>query len=138
MDKNNILSKQELNKIKEVRNREGLVIQFDLEKIIDAVNKAFIITNEGGEKEAQSVANKVFHKLVDIKTEKSDKKFIPSVELIQDLVEAHLMDLGFHQTAKSYILYRSKRAELRREVGNVPTENKKIFDDSSSYFVSSY
>ena len=48
------------------------------------------------------------------------------------------MDLGFHLTAKSYILYRSKRAELRKEVGIIPPENKKVFDESSSYFVGSY
>ena len=138
MNKSNTLSKKELTKIKSIRNREGIVTPFKIEKIIDAVNKAFIITNEGGEKEAESVANKVFHKLLHVKTEKKDSKFVPTVELIQDLVEAHLMDLGFYQTAKAYILYRSKRAELRKEVGIVPSENKKVFDESSSYFVSSY
>jgi len=138
MNKSNILNKKELSKIKEVRNREGVAIPFDLGKIVDAVNKAFLVTKEGGEKEAKSVALKVFHKLLHIKTEKNDKKFIPSVEIIQDLVEAELMALGFHTTAKSYILYRSKRAELRKEVGIVPVENKKVFEESSSYFVSSY
>ena len=138
MDKSKILDKKELSKIKSIRNREGEIIPFNIEKIVDAVNKAFIITHEGEEKDAESVAVKVFHKLVHIKEEKNDIKFIPTVELIQDLVEAHLMDLGFHSTAKSYILYRSKRAELRREVGIVPSENKKVFDEASSYFVSSY
>ena len=138
MDKSNILNKKELNKIKSIRNREGEIIPFNLEKIVDAVNKAFIITHEGVEKDAESVARKVFHKLIHIKEEKKEAKFIPTVELIQDLVEAHLMDLGYHATAKSYILYRSKRAELRKEVGIVPSENKKVFDEASSYFVSSY
>src|SRR5271157_2630209 len=122
MEKNNILNKKELGKIKTIRNREGVIIPFNIEKIVDAVNKAFIATNEGGEKEAQDIAKKVFRKLLHIKTEKWDTKFIPSVELVQDLVEAHLMDLGFYQTAKSYILYRSKRAELRKEVGIIPPE----------------
>ncbi|MFA6273974.1 MAG: ATP cone domain-containing protein [Candidatus Paceibacterota bacterium] len=138
MDKNITLGTRELNKIKKIRNREGEIISFDLFKIVDAINKAFINTKEGDEKDAQSLAKKVFVKLIHVKNENKDKKFIPTVELVQDLVEAELMDLGFHQTAKSYILYRSKRAELRREVGTVPAENKKIFDESSSYFVSSY
>ncbi len=138
MNKSNNLSKKVTAKIKSIRNREGEIIPFNLEKIIDAVNKAFIITKEGNEKDAESVANKVFHKLTHIKEEKKDVKFVPTVELIQDLVEAHLMDLGFHATAKSYILYRSKRAELRKEVGIVPSENKKVFDEASSYFVGSY
>ena len=138
MDKSNTLNKKELSKIKSIRNREGITIPFNIEKIVDAVNKAFIITREGEEKEAKSVAIKVFHKLLHIKTGKKEEKFIPTVELVQDLVEAHLMDLGFYQTAKAYILYRSKRAELRKEVGIVPAENKKVFDASSSYFVGSY
>jgi ribonucleoside-triphosphate reductase (thioredoxin) len=138
MDKSNTPSKRELGKIKNIRNREGVITPFKIEKIIDAVNKAFIITKEGEEKEAEDVAKKVFHKLIHLKTSKNDPKFIPTVELIQDIVEAHLMDLGFYQTAKAYILYRSKRAELRKEVGIVPPENKKVFDKSSSYFVGSY
>ena len=44
--------------------------------------------------------------------------------MIQDLVEAEFMDLGYYATAKSYILYRSKRAELRKEVGTIRREQK--------------
>lgn len=138
MEKDFILGKKELNKIKNVRNREGEVIPFNINKIADAVYKAFLITNEGEKKEAKEVATKVFHRLTHLKLENGNKKFIPTVEMIQDFVEAELMDMGYHSTAKSYILYRSKRAELRREVGTIPPENKKIFDESSSYFVSSY
>lgn len=138
MEKDFILGKKELNKIKNVRNREGEIISFNINKIADAIYKAFVITNEGEKKEAKDVATKVFHKLIHIKTKSKGKKFIPTVEIIQDLVEAQLMDLGYHLTAKSYILYRSKRAELRREVGTVPPLSKKVFDEASSYFVSSY
>ena len=138
MEKDFILGRKELNKIKNVRNREGEIIPFNINKIADAVYKAFIITNEGEKKEASDVAKKVFHKLTHLKAKSSGKKFIPTVEMIQDLVEAELMDLGYYSTAKSYILYRSKRAELRREVGTIPPESKKVFDESSSYFVSSY
>ena len=138
MEKDNALNKKDLNKVKNVRNREGEIVPFNLYKIVDAVTKAFIATGEGAEKEAENVAKKVFHKLIQLKNESNKKKFTPTVELIQDLVETELMDLGFHQTAKSYILYRSKRAELRKEVGIIPPENKKVFDQSSSYFVSSY
>ena len=84
------------------------------------------------------MAKKVFHRLTHIKSESTEKKFIPTVEMIQDIVEAELMSLGYHATAKSYILYRSKRAELRREVGIVPPESKKVFDESSVYFAGSY
>lgn len=138
MKKDAILPAKELGKIKNIRSREGDVMPFDLDRIIIAVNKAFAAAGEGSEKESESIAKKVFHKLTHIKEESADKKFIPTVEMVQDLVEAELMDMGFHSTAKSYIIYRQKRAELRREVGTVPPENKKVFDESSSYFVSPY
>jgi len=149
MEKDFILGKKELNKIKNIRNREGEIILFNINKIADAVYKAFVMTGEGEKKEAKDVATKIFHKLIHLKTKSIDpegksisygagKKFIPTVEMIQDLVEAELMDLGYYLTAKSYILYRSKRAELRKEVGTIPAESKKVFDESSNYFVSSY
>lgn len=138
MAKGNTLNKKELNKIKNIRNREGVIIPFDLDRIIQAVHKSFLATSEGDGHESKEVANKIFHKLLHIKNENKDKKFIPTVEIVQDLVESELMSLGYHLTAKSYILYRSKRAELRREVGIIPTEDKKVFDEASSYFVSSY
>ena len=89
MEKDAVLTRKELNKIKNVRNREGEIIPFDLNKIIDAVQKAFIITNEGGEKEAQDVAKKVFHKLAHLKASHKDKKFVPGVEMLQDMAAAH-------------------------------------------------
>ncbi len=138
MKKNTAITKKELSKIKNVRNREGEVKPFDLDRIVLAVSKALKTTGEGNGEESTAVANKVFHKLIHVKLEKKDSKFIPTVEMIQDMVEAELMDMGFHATAKAYILYRSKRAELRREVGTVSSESKKVFDDSSKYFFSSY
>ena len=138
MPKEKLLDKKELNKIKNIRNREGQIIPFDLDKIIQAVCKAFIVTEEGDEKDAGNVAKKVFHKLINLKEKNKEKKLIPTVEMVQDMVEAELMELGYPLTAKAYILYRSKRAELRREVGIIPTPSKKVFDESSSYFVSSY
>ena len=124
MDKSKILNKKELSQIKSIRNREGEVITFNLNKIIYAIYKAFIATGEGTEKEAESIAKNIFYKLIHLKEENKGKKFVPSVEMIQDLVEAELMGLKFYQTAKSYILYRSNRAKLRQEVGVVPPESK--------------
>src|SRR5690606_8299743 len=38
---------------------------------------------------------------------------IPSVEQIQDIVEMVLMKQGYHEIAKSYILYRERHKEIR-------------------------
>ena len=138
MNNKNISAKKNLAKIKSIRNREGSITPFNLDKIVDAIYKAFANTSEGGEKEARDVAQKVLKELFILKNKSKEKNFIPSVEMVQDIVEAELMNLCFFQTAKAYILYRSKRAELRKEVGIIPTEDKKVFDQSSSYFVSSY
>jgi ribonucleoside-diphosphate reductase alpha chain len=47
-----------------------------------------------------------------------EKKFnahtVPSVEDVQDIVEKILIEQGHAKTAKSYILYRQKRTELRK------------------------
>ncbi|MCF7834238.1 MAG: ribonucleoside-triphosphate reductase [Candidatus Pacebacteria bacterium] len=138
MSKNKSRAKKSVVGIKNIRNREGNIISFDLSKIVDAISKAFNNTKEGTIKEAQSVADKVYKEVLRLIKDSNDKNYVPTVEMMQDLVEAELMELGYHLTAKAYILYRSKRAELRREVGIVPAEDKKIFDTSSSYFYSSY
>jgi ribonucleoside-triphosphate reductase len=59
----------------------------------------------------------------DIVTFMLEEKFggytIPSVEQIQDIVEMVLMKRGYHEIAKSYILYRDRHKEIReaRETG---------------------
>ena len=73
MEKDFILGKKELNKIKNIRNREGEIIPFNINKIADAVYKAFVMTNEGEKKEAKDVATKVFYRLIHIKEKSSDK-----------------------------------------------------------------
>ncbi len=136
------VSKNELKKIKSIRKRSGEVMNFDLDVIALAVNKAFEVTNEGGENEANKVAKSVFNSLLDLQTElvKKNKgaKFLPTVEIVQDLVEKELMKLGFTETAKKYILYRNKRSELRAEFGPVPEAVRLAVEESSKYFSSPY
>lgn len=134
MTKNIIISKSELAQIKEIRNRSFENIPFELEKIVEAVLKAFTVTSEGGEADADFVAKKVYKELLSLKKSSKDKNFFPTVELIQDLVEAELIRQNYVATAKSYILYRNKRAELRREVGPIPDKVKKMAQDSKKFF----
>lgn len=140
--KNEIISKSELAKIKSIRRRTGEMVPFDLERVARAILKAFEVTGEGGEKEAQAVANSVFKTLLGLREEliKTNKKakFLPTVEVIQDLVEKELMKKGFTDTAKKYILYRNKRSELRATFGPVPESVRTIVEESSKYFSSSY
>ena len=136
------ISKSELAKIKTIRRRTGEVVPFDLDRVARAVFKAFEVTGEGGEKESEKVAHKVFQMLLGLredllKTNKS-AKFLPTVELVQDMVEKELMQDGFTETAKKYIIYRNKRSELRATFGPVPEAVRQAVEESSKYFGSAY
>src|SRR3989344_3852368 len=64
----------------------------------------------------------------------TNPQFIPSVEQIQDLVEKELILDKFAVTAKSYILYREKHAEMRREAGPVSERLRTLAKESKKYF----
>ncbi len=109
--------------IYKVQKRNGAIVDFDPEKIIRAVEKAFTVTAEGGVREAEAVA-----KAVTASLERETGGRIPFVEQIQNRVEEELMAQGFSETAKAYILYRAKRAEAR-EKRNVVVEVEKTIDE---------
>lgn len=111
--------------ITQIRKRDGSVANFNIGKIEAAVLKAFSETNEGGPTEANKVSSLVHEKIIAmcvaaVSSEPGDQHFgkcvdgYPAVEEIQDLVEAALMELGFFETAKSYIIYRAEHKRLRQ------------------------
>ena len=103
---------------KKIRKRNGSIVDFDIKKIENAIEKAFDATQEVSKdiKENKKIAEKLSNKVVTIAEKKFDKKQIPSVEDIQDLVERVLMQNNYLETAKSYILYREQHARLREIV----------------------
>lgn len=123
-----ILSATIFNRVMEItqiRKRDGSVVDFSTTKIESAVLKAFQETKEGGAPDASQVANLVNEKIIAMcaasaTAEPGDIHFgkcvdgHPTVEEIQDLVEAGLMELGFFETAKAYIIYRAERKRLRK------------------------
>lgn len=118
--------------IAEVRKRDGEVVAFDVSRITDAIFKAMTKLEEGSEKEAELVANKVHAELIRIK--KNHKDFTPTVEGIQDTVENELILSDYVKTAKSYILYRQERNKLREKGFHVPAETRKLVEESRAYF----
>lgn len=120
-------------KISQIKKRDGEVVPFDETKINSAVLKAMKAIGEGGEGEASRVAKAVTSLLVGIKKGKG-RDYLPSVEEIQDLVEKELILQKFSATAKAYILYREKRAEIRKQKGEVPREVKQFVSESKKYF----
>ncbi|MFZ2412326.1 MAG: vitamin B12-dependent ribonucleotide reductase [Candidatus Methanoperedens sp.] len=91
-----------------IRKRDGRLVDFDKSKIANAVFKAFIATKNKDGKRASDIAAQVVETL--------DERIpgIPGVEDVQDIVEEVLIKNGYAAVAKSYILYREKRAQIRK------------------------
>lgn len=92
-----------------VQKRDGRLVEFDREKIISAVLKAFRdvdfeVTPEAKRK-ATLIANHV---------EGLDRKVL-DVEEIQDIVESELMNGKRKDVAKVYIIYRNNRTKIREQ-----------------------
>jgi ribonucleoside-diphosphate reductase alpha chain len=98
-------------KITQIRKREGHIVPFNREKITNAIYRAIAATGERDRTLAESLSNRV----VEILDEKYGSETIPAVEDVQDVVERVLVENGQAKVAKNYIIYRQKRAELRRE-----------------------
>ena len=82
-----------------IRKRDGRLSDFNEEKIVRAITKAFDATYKPGKADvAQRLADEVLS-ILEVEGEAQ-----PDVEHIQDLVERVLMDNGNVQTAKAYIL----------------------------------
>lgn len=91
--------------IKNIIKRTGGVMPFDIEKIHEAIRKAFMDIH----KEEQP---KWFRLKVEDYFAAIGKESI-SVEEVQNEVENQLMDSGFFDVAKGYIMYRAEHAEMR-------------------------
>lgn len=95
--------------ISKIIKRDGAIVKFDSDRILEAIMAAFkAVGSENKEK-----ANELTEFIVEKVNQKFHKHSIPAVEEIQDLVEQALIEKGYGQTAKAYILYRQKRADLR-------------------------
>ena len=93
----------------QVSKRDGKIVEFDINKIADAIKKAFDATNtEYNESVIDFLALKVS---ADFLPKIKDGKI--SVEDIQDSVEAVLSRGGYESVAKAYILYRKQREKMR-------------------------
>ncbi len=95
--------------ISKVEKRNGKYADFDIQKIENAIYKALTFTKEGGKSEATELSEKV----LEIILRRFSKEEIPHVEEIQNIVEEVLIAEGLTETARSYILYREKRREIR-------------------------
>lgn len=118
--------------VTKIRKRDGGVIAFKPERIVNAVYKAMLASGEGNKKEATHIAKRVTSRLGRLKIRNKD--FVPYVEGVQDMVEEELMLEDFVKAAKAYILYRDTRAKLRSTHGDVPQKVRDLAAESKKYF----
>jgi ribonucleoside-diphosphate reductase alpha chain len=94
--------------IQKIRKRDGRVVDFQREKIASALARAFRAQGREEGEAPRELAKKV--------AKEAERRFsdsIAGVEDIQDMVERALIDAGYADVAKAYILYRQKRSEIR-------------------------
>ncbi len=101
--------------------RDGRSVNFDLEKITQAIFKAAQAIGGTDYEAAQELAKKVCEYL---EVEQAEGK-TPTVEHVQDTVEKVLINSGHARTAKEFILYRAERTRARE----MNTKLMKIYED---------
>ena len=88
-----------------MQKRTGQIVDFDLEKIENAIKKAF----DSKQVEYDPAIVKSVDKLISL----TYTNVPVSVETIQDYVERVLMQFGYYDIAKTFILYREQRKSTR-------------------------
>ena len=88
-----------------VQKRTGQIVDFDLEKIGNAIKKAF----DSKQVEYDPAIVESVDKLISL----TYTNVPVSVETIQDYVERVLMQFGYYDIAKTFILYREQRKSTR-------------------------
>ena len=110
------------NHILQIQKRDGTVIDFNQEKIANAVHKAVVAAGQGdGE-----VSKKVSDKIVQLLNRRFRKNEAPTIEQIKDIVEEALILEDLVETAKSYIIYREQRRKVREAGKVVDDSNEKV------------
>lgn len=104
--------------VKFIKKRDNREVPFDHSKIEYAVLKA----TKAVDRESENISKEITQSVLSYLNLFFKDGGIPSVELIQDLVEKILIEKGYSDIAKAYILYREQHAKLR--------DTKRLFDDA--------
>jgi ribonucleoside-diphosphate reductase alpha chain len=120
------------NTILLIKKRDGRVVSFGQSKISNAIYKALVATGRADYAVSNRLADEVVQKMIQHGYRSSEITAIPSVEDVQDMVESILIEEGFSETAKAYILYRHERRKIRDE--KMKILNKRDLDDVDKVF----
>ena len=108
----------------QVKKRDGSLVEFDMSKISTALSKAF---NANNVNYTADILNMLTLRVA-ANFSKKIKDNVITVEDIQDSAEVVLIQAGYVEVAKSYILYRKQREKVRN-IANTVVDYKKVVDD---------
>ena len=108
----------------QVKKRDGKLVEYDMSKISIAISKAF------NAKGVNYTADILYMLTLRVSADftKKIKNNLVNVEDIQDSVEVVLIQAGYVDVAKSYILYRKQREKVRNISATI-VDYKKVVDD---------
>ncbi|MGF6375497.1 anaerobic ribonucleoside-triphosphate reductase [Clostridiales Family XIII bacterium PM5-7] len=109
-----------MESILKIVKRDGRTVDFDVDKIAEAIFKAAQVL--GGKDKELSI---YLAKQVELYLLEVCKNTTPTVEQTQDAVEKILIEDGHARTAKEYILYRAERTRVR----DMNTKLMRIYED---------
>lgn len=112
-----------MQEVLQIKKRNGNIVSFEKDKIVNAVKKAFA-------SQTISIQDEKLSELADLAITHVHIKYqgtVPTVENIQDIVEATIMQAGYFSVAKAYIIYRYEHTKERQE------EVKELIEENALY-----
>ncbi|MGE3955018.1 MAG: ribonucleoside-diphosphate reductase subunit alpha [Parachlamydiales bacterium] len=97
-----------------ITRRDGQLVRFNPMKIASAIEKAFVAHKEEITDTDVAGINLLTERVVGRAMELAKAGVELGIETIQDEVENALMDGGYHEVARGYILYRARHADERK------------------------
>lgn len=116
--------------VKKVKKRDGNIVNFDYDRIYNAVRRCIVddlMYNDQEANEISSLVSSQVQNLMLVHQEPSD------VEDVQNMIESQLMASGLYRVAKQYILFREAK-RLRREELPISEEVVSAFTENDKYF----
>ncbi len=105
-----VLPTFKISKLEQIRKRDGRIVPFDDRKIRGAVAKAVEAVQASDDGLIRELCNEVITR---VELEAPVEPAVPSVELVQEVIERVLLETGHTRTAKAFILYRARRNRIR-------------------------
>ena len=110
--------------IERVLKRDGRFVDFDHERIANAIFKA---AKAVGGQDRESAGKLTLEVIKELNILYGDQG-VASVEQIQDIVEKVLINRGHAKTSKAYILYRQRRSDIR-EIKDALSDAESIIEE---------